>query len=79
MNDPEDRRDDDMKMLGSHVSRLCEHFDTVQIFVTRHQGGSSMTANRGGGNWYARFGQVRQWLIQEEERAKDHVRVSNDE
>ena len=67
-----------MKMLDAHVARLCEHFDTVQIFVTRHDGEYCMVANRGNGNWYARYGQIHEWLIQEDERAREQMRVRDD-
>ena len=43
---------------------LSEHFDTVQIFVTRHISNEKGTVqcNAGSGNFFARFGQVQFWL-----------------
>ena len=45
-------------------AQLMEHFDTVQIFVTKHIGetGNTMSMDVGGGNWFARLGQVGSWM-----------------
>ncbi len=67
----------DTDLLQKHVNELSEHFDTVQIFVTRHEIGTdngTVGACRSAGNWYARLGQVREWLIQQDERARDDIR-----
>lgn len=47
------------------LRELGEHFDTVQIFATRHESGEengTVHVSLGLGNWYARFGQVQMWL-----------------
>jgi hypothetical protein len=74
--EPNEDEDRDMAILDSHVAQLCEHFDTVQIFVTRQNGEENvtMTADKGNGNWYARYGQVREWITKQEERTKQYVR-----
>lgn len=64
-------------ILKKAVHDLGEHFDSVQIFVTIHQPaevGGTMHAAAGVGNWYARFGQIREWLIRTEEDTRCHVR-----
>lgn len=45
-------------------AKLMEHCDSVQIFVTKHDGGESETASyeTGGGNFMARYGQISEWL-----------------
>lgn len=56
----------DLKIVEKHVEALGEHFDTVLVFCTRHDsGGAGGTVNVhvGSGNWFARLGQVREWLI----------------
>ena len=61
-------KDPDLKILENHVAQLAEHFDTVQIFVTRYIGESKETVNAhyGTGNYFARVGQVGTWVsIQE--------------
>lgn len=46
------------------VAKLSEHFDSVRVFVTLHNGGESETQSyeTGGGNFYAQLGQVQEWL-----------------
>lgn len=68
-NRPEGREDEDLRLLRNSAAALMEHFETVQIFATRHNGESGTTnAFYGSGNWYARFGQVSGWLAKQ-----DHV------
>ena len=61
-----------MDILKDHCARLSEHFDSVQIFVTKHdklrfRGTRGFTF--GCGNWFARYGQVREWIVNEEQDA----------
>lgn len=63
----------DMKRLDEALKVLDEHFDTVQIFVTRYDGGGdhgTVHATRSHGNFYARYGQVKHWLMLEEAATK---------
>lgn len=53
-----------LAIVKRHVAMLREHFDTVQIVVTRHESdedGTSATS-WGSGNWYARHGAMREAL-----------------
>lgn len=55
----------DVKRIQDALDALSEHYDTVQIFATRHEAGSldgTLNFQRGVGNWYARRGQVADWL-----------------
>lgn len=64
-------KEKDMAIIKSHVNQLMEHFDSVHIFATRdHKKGVTMNIQEGLGNWYARYGQVREWLLCEEESSK---------
>lgn len=76
IEEPEDRRDHDMKIIKSHAIQLTEHFDSVQIFVTRmtEDQDNIIGASTGEGNWYARFGQVVEWVEQQNERARVNIR-----
>jgi hypothetical protein len=63
--------------LKKAIHELGEQFDTVQIFVTVHQPaecGGTLHASSGVGNWYARVGQVNEWLTIQNEESKCHVR-----
>ncbi len=74
MNDTteEQQADDDYARVKRACQVLIEHFDAVQIFATRHVGGETGTLgiHRGEGNWYARFGQVKDWCIKQDEGSR---------
>ncbi len=70
------KHDEDMGMLEQHANQLAEHFDTVQIFVTRHAAGEldgTVNANWGCGNWFTRFGQISTYLTKADERSRKEV------
>ena len=52
------------KVLEAKTAELMEHFDTVQIVVTRHNRQDETTdmMSRGRGNLYARYSSVEAWL-----------------
>lgn len=58
-----DEAERDDALVGSAIALLVEHFDSVQIFCTRDNGGIDGTTSitKGVGNWFARVGQVREW------------------
>lgn len=70
----------DTKILQCVLAQLSEHFDTAQVFVTRYepQEGNTVTANRGTGNFHARTGQVREWLVKADELGRIETRKDND-
>lgn len=57
-----------------------EHFDSVQVFCTRRldKDGNTRTVAIGDGNWYARYGQVREWVLMEEAKSKDQAVQGDD-
>lgn len=65
----------ELELLEKHVNQLAEHFDTVQIFVTRTdaQEDGTVNANKGAGNWFARYGQVQNWILKADERTRQEV------
>lgn len=69
----------DSERVESAIQMLSEHFDTVQIFVTRHDGnvGTASTI-MGIGNWFARVGQARDWLVEQEALTKNNILQKND-
>lgn len=57
--------------------QLGEYFDSVQIFVTRHESGErdgTINVNAGIGNWFTRFGQIKEWVIKQEQNAREQVK-----
>lgn len=67
-----------VELLEAHAARIMEHFDSVQIVATRFDGESQTTDvfRAGGGNYYARLGSMKEWLINEEERLRLDVEPS---
>ena len=66
-------QESDENRVRQTVDNLIEHFDTVTVLVTRHDQAElnvSMTIVMGAGNWFARYGQMRTWLIRQEEKAR---------
>ena len=73
MSDEKPQRDQDLEMVQKHARALHEFFDSVQIFCTRYNPngveeddeGSTTRVSHGEGNYYARYGQVAQWVDKE--------------
>lgn len=64
---------EDQKLLRKATDSLREHFDSVQIFVTRVEGDNTMNGEHGAGDWFARYGMVKQWIFAQEQRIKKHA------
>jgi hypothetical protein len=80
-DDEEAEKDRDLELLQRTATNLIGHFDTVQIFATRHapiSEGGTVNCQWGLGNWYARFGQVSMWLHREM-ASECHRRVREDD
>ena len=60
----------DMSPVDKAVDQLGEHFDTVQILVTKREGDRTFAACRQSGCIYARYGQMREWLITVDEQTR---------
>ena len=70
-----------LKVVDRAVSQLMEHFDSVRIFVTKHDNQTGMTGStsRGNGNFYSQFGQVTEWMSSQDEMERDSVRIKGEE
>ena len=78
---PDDERQErDLKELQRHAVQLTEHWDVVQIITSRFNadGGTSNGA-WGAGNWYARYGMLKAWVVREEEQFRIEKRRSDDD
>lgn len=69
-----------LKIIESHIAQLSEHFETVQIFVTKvlSETDETLSYGVGAGNWYARYGQTVDWLVTQDERTKLKLKRSQD-
>lgn len=61
MPDDEIRKHDN-EFIQTKITEILQHWDSVQIFATRVEAGQTIACSDGSGNWYARFGQVAEWL-----------------
>lgn len=78
MTDPEDQmREADWGRVEKALDVLSEHFDAVQIFASRCESGElngTIRVERGSGNWFARYGQIRSWVIRMDEQEREAQR-----
>jgi hypothetical protein len=71
----------DFKLCKDAAEKLGEHFDSVQILATRHSGGeNSETVSMvyGVGNWFARYGQAKDWVVKSDSRTHRSVMEENE-
>lgn len=72
--------DRDVKLLSDAANQLGEHFDAVHIFASRHEAETedgTVTVNSGVGNWHARIGQIKAWIIRHNEYERVKYRDEN--
>lgn len=65
------------ELLDKAAQDLSEHVDSVQIFCTLHQGDATVTAayDSGSGNIFARIGQIKDWVIRQDQFTKTHADI----
>lgn len=68
--------EEDVQLVKDVADRLMEHFDSVRIFVTKHDGTSDTTIpyTTGVGNFYAQLGQVNEWKANQDEIAREDAK-----
>lgn len=57
------------EILTKALNQLIEHYDTVQIFATasaNDKEGGALGFALGKGSWFARYGQIRSWVVSQE-------------
>ena len=62
-------KDKEYDLVKKACQELGEHFDSVQIFVSRHEQGiedGTLDASWGVGNFFSRYGQIKFWLLKQE-------------
>lgn len=77
-NNPDEVRE----LISKLAMELGEHFESVRIFVSYKSEsgtGNSIGVDCGNGNLYSQLGQVREWLICQDEYARDHARKQANE
>lgn len=71
-------REAQFKLVEKAVQDLCEHFDSVQIYATSQTEKGALKFSWGAGNWFTRYGQVKEWIVREEERSRMEVHEDNE-
>lgn len=71
--------EEDIQLVKYAADRLMDHFDSVRIFVTKHDGTCDVTTpyTTGAGNFYAQLGQVNEWRATQNEIPREEVRQEN--
>lgn len=69
----DDQVPQDEKRLEAALQALSEHFDAVQIFATITDPDGTRTHEVGSGNWYARYGHVKEWVVKQEAVARFRI------
>jgi hypothetical protein len=67
----EERRD--LAVVDRALAIVKQHFDNVMIFANRldiTDGASSVNVQKGLGNYYARYGHCRAWVMKQDESFK---------
>lgn len=67
----------DVARVRQAAQALAEYYDSVQIFASRDESGEhegTVNVHIGVGNWFARYGQVKDWVIKIEEQTRVNVR-----
>jgi hypothetical protein len=63
----------DITAVDRCIEILGEHFDSVQIFATRHESTTldgTLSITKGTGNYFARYGQIREWILEQDEATR---------
>jgi hypothetical protein len=60
------QRDKKMALIENQCKILMSSFDSVIIFATKYENGDTAHFVEGDGNWFARYGQVREWVNSQE-------------
>jgi hypothetical protein len=64
----DEQRDKKLDLIKNQVKIMMSSFDTVMVFATKLDPETKDTSqfNFGDGNWFARYGQAREWVAYEE-------------
>ena len=68
----------DQERIVKACEQLGEYFETVHIFCTRVETDGTRTHSHGSGNWFARYGQIRTWIIKQDEFSKAQCHRENE-
>jgi len=61
-------------IVDKFLKEVGEYVDSAQVFLTFHDGDSTASFEKGMGNFFARHGQVSEWLIMQREFQKNYAK-----
>ena len=68
-------------LVREAAEKLSEHFDSVMIFANVYEPsteGGTVNITHGVGNWFARYGHVKSWVLRAEETERNLARKRNE-
>lgn len=71
----------DVQRVRRVAKELAEFFDAVQIFASRDESGEhegTINIHIGTGNWFTRYGQVREWIVKTDELTRIATRQNEE-
>lgn len=77
---PNKQKEADLERVRRATRELLEFFDAVQIFASRSDGEKgTVHVSFGLGNWFARRGQVGEWILKEDQSSRLSVKPDDEE
>jgi hypothetical protein len=70
--------DPELSRLDRCLAQLSDHYDSIEIITTRHNGEATISVHRGTGNWFSRYGAITEWITFAKARVIEKVRREED-
>lgn len=68
------------KKTKEFIDLISEHTDSIRVFISTPSDGQSTDGfTTGSGNWYAQYGQIKEWVSRHDERVRHDERKQIDE
>lgn len=75
----DEERQKKLELLKNQCKVLAASFDAVQIYASKDDGDATHSWSWGFGNYNARYGHVRRWLVNQDGEEMDDGARRNDE
>lgn len=74
MSDIDEQSVKKLELLKNQCEFLKTSFDTIHIFATKYSDDDTASFQVGIGNWKARIGQIKDWIIEQDEMTRENAR-----
>jgi hypothetical protein len=70
-----------IKRINAALDVLSEFYESTQIFCTAHDASTNRTRaiSLSRGNYYTRYGHVKEWLLEQDEITRQYIRDHEDD